>query len=384
MRARIRLRPRVRSLRPVHPAAWLTPALAAATTLAVVLVAVPRDGGGPPGGTHDNSPGSAAAAAAPAPAGKAEPDARDVVLAVHGGAGTALKRDETSPEKEKAYRDGLRRALRAGQRVLDAGGSSTKAVEKAVRVLEDDPLFNAGKGAVFTADAGHELDASIMRGSDMKAGAVAGVKHVRNPITAARLVMDETKHVLLAGQGADDFAAQQGLKPVTQDYFYTQRRWDELMKAKGKQPVKDATKGTVGAVALDRKKDLAAATSTGGLTNKMAGRIGDSPVIGAGTYAKNSTVAASATGQGEVFIRGAATATISDLMEFKGKDVASAAYQVLIERLPKLGGDGGVIALDRAGTFDAPHSSEGMLTGYLTRDGQLVTRIFQDESPPGR
>ncbi|MEU5837212.1 isoaspartyl peptidase/L-asparaginase [Streptomyces diacarni] len=362
----------------IRTRSWLLPALAAATTLTVVAVAAPGDAKSP-------SEGSTAAAAAAAPAKKAEPDARNVVLAVHGGAGTALKRDETSPEEEKAYRDGLERALRAGQKVLKAGGSSTKAVEKAVNVLEDDPLFNAGKGAVFTADAGHELDASLMRGSDLKAGAVAGVKHVRNPITAARLVMDETKHVLLAGQGADDFALQQGLKPVTQDYYWTQRRWDELMKAKGSdpgKPVKDATKGTVGAVAVDGEKDLAAATSTGGLTNKMAGRVGDSPLIGAGTYAKNSTVAASATGQGEVFIRGAATATISDLMEFAGKDVASAAYEVLIKRLPKLGGDGGVIALDRHGTFDAPHSSEGMLTGYLTRDGEFVTRIFSDESPP--
>ncbi|MBO8197002.1 isoaspartyl peptidase/L-asparaginase [Streptomyces smyrnaeus] len=394
MRARIRLRPRSGS----HPRSSPRPrsgplprrgarvfaALAGATALAVVLVAVPRDGGGSPGGPRGASAGSPAAAAAPAPAGRAKPDARDVVLAVHGGAGTALKREETSPQKEKAYRDGLRRALRAGGRVLDAGGSSTEAVEKAVRVLEDDPLFNAGKGAVFTADAGHELDASIMRGSDMKAGAVAGVKHVRNPITAARLVMKETRHVLLAGQGADDFAAQQGLKPVTQDYFWTQRRWDQLMEAKGDKSVKDVTKGTVGAVARDKKRNLAAATSTGGLTDKMAGRVGDSPVVGAGTYAKNSTVAASATGQGEVFIRGAATATISALMEFERKDVASAAYEVLIRRLPKLGGDGGVIALDRDGTFDAPHSSEGMLTGHLTRDGKLVTRIFADESPPNR
>ncbi|WP_326686596.1 MULTISPECIES: isoaspartyl peptidase/L-asparaginase [unclassified Streptomyces] len=366
----------------IRPRSWLFPALATATTLTVALVVVPRQLDPDDDGTPAASAAAPAAQAAPAPAGKAKPDARDVVLAVHGGAGTALSRDETSPEQEKAYRDGLARALRAGKKVLDKGGTSTRAVEKAVNVLEDDPLFNAGKGAVFTADAGHELDASIMRGSDLAAGAVAGVKHVRNPITAARLVMDKTKHVLLAGQGADDFAVQQGLKPVTQDYYWTQRRWDELMKAKGHQPVKDTTKGTVGAVAVDGKKDLSAATSTGGLTNKMAGRVGDSPVIGAGTYAKNSTVAASATGQGEVFIRGAATATISNLMEFGGKDLAKASYEVLVERLPKLGGDGGVIALDGKGTFDAPHSSEGMLHGYLTRDGKLVTKIFKDESPP--
>lgn len=374
----------------IRPRSWLVPAVATAATLSVVLVAVPRDAPAKPG--DPANPAGAAAPAEPssgkpgegaaARPGKGKPDARGVVLAVHGGAGTALVRDETSPEKEKAYRDGLAGALRAGQKVLDKGGASVKAVEKAVNVLEDDPLFNAGKGAVFTADAGHELDASIMRGSDLKAGAVAGVKHVRNPITAARLVMNETKHVMLAGQGADDFAVQQGLKPVTQDHYWTQRRWDDLMKAKGKKPVEDEAKGTVGAVALDGEKDLSAATSTGGMTNKMAGRVGDSPVIGAGTYAKNSTVAASATGDGEFFIRGAATATLSDLMEFGGKDVAGASYEVLIKRLPRLGGTGGVIALDGKGTFDAPHSSEGMLHGYLTRDGKLVTKIFKDESPP--
>ncbi|GAA2093466.1 beta-aspartyl-peptidase [Streptomyces albiaxialis] len=374
----------------IRPRAWLFPLLAAATTLTVVLVTVPGDGG-----SRDGRP-RAGTVAAPAPAGKAKPDARDVVLAVHGGAGTALVRDETSPEKEKAYRDGLERALRAGQKSLDRGASSVEAVEAAVNVLEDDPLFNAGKGAVFTADAGHELDASIMRGSDLEAGAVAGVKHVRNPITAARLVMEKSKHVMLAGQGADDFAVEQGLKPVTQDHFWTQRRWDQLMEAKGKKSAaekdrnkdrdedRDEAKGTVGAVAIDREDDMAAATSTGGMTNKMAGRVGDSPIIGAGTYAKNGTVAASATGDGEIFIRGAATATISNLMEFGGKDVARASYEVLVKRLPKLGGTGGVIALDAKGVFDAPHSSEGMLHGYLTKDGKLVTKIFKEESPPNQ
>ncbi|MDJ1137554.1 isoaspartyl peptidase/L-asparaginase family protein [Streptomyces iconiensis] len=367
----------------IRPRSWLIPAVAAATTLTVALVAVPGDEAtGETAGRTTGTAQTATAAQAKAVPGKAKPDARDVVLAVHGGAGTALARDETSPEKEKAYRDGLAGALRAGQKVLDKGGDSVEAVQKAVNVLEDDPLFNAGKGAVFTADAGHELDASIMRGSDLKAGAVAGVKHVRNPITAARRVMEKTKHVMLAGQGADDFALQQGLKPVTQDYYWTQRRWDDLMKAKGKKPDKEEAKGTVGAVALDSHKDLAAATSTGGMTNKMAGRVGDSPVVGAGTYAKNGNVATSATGDGEIFIRGAATATISHLMEFGGKDVAKASYEVLVKRLPKLGGDGGVIALDGKGTFDAPHSSEGMLHGYLTRDGKLVTKIFKDESPP--
>ncbi|MGI5195801.1 isoaspartyl peptidase/L-asparaginase family protein [Streptomyces sp. CA-288835] len=325
--------------------------------------------------------------------GKPAPEAKDVVLAVHGGAGTALDPATTSPEVEKAYRDGLSEALQAGQKVLDRGGNSTDAVQAAVEKLEDNPLFNAGKGAVFNADAGHELDASIMRGSDLKAGAVAGVRNVRNPIQAARLVMDKSNHVMLAGEGADDFAAQHGLKTVTQDYYFTQARWDALMKAKAEEAgdksaakskealADEQSKGTVGAVALDRGKDLAAATSTGGLTNKLPGRVGDSPIIGAGTYAKNGTVAASATGAGEVFIRGAATSTISNLIEFGKMNVPQAAYQVLVKRLPQLGGTGGVIALGPDGTFDAPHSSPGMLYGYLTKDGTIKTKIFPDESP---
>ncbi|MEU9984076.1 isoaspartyl peptidase/L-asparaginase [Streptomyces sp. NPDC050856] len=262
-----------------------------------------------------------------------------MVLAVHGGVGTALMRGQVDARTEKAYRDGLATALRAGQRELRRGGTSVDAVAAAVRVLEDDELFNAGKGA------------------DLAAGAVAGVRGVRNPVSAARLVMEKSRHVLLAGEGADDFAARRGLPMVTQDHCWTQKRWDALMKAKGRtadgspgrRPAgagDDAQAyGTVGAVALDRRGDLAAATSTGGTTGKAAGRVGDSPVVGAGTYARNGTVAASATGHGEVFLRGAATVTISNLIEFGGRDVASAAYEVLVRRLPALGGDGGVIML---------------------------------------
>ncbi|MFI8931097.1 isoaspartyl peptidase/L-asparaginase family protein [Streptomyces sp. NPDC053474] len=373
----------------LRPLTWLVPALAAAAVTAAAL-ALPQGG--------ERAPDGRAAAAADArPTGKARPDARNVVLAVHGGAGTALDRDTTTPEREKAYRDGLTKALRAGRKVLDKGGSSVDAVQAAVTQLEDDPLFNAGKGAVFTADAGHELDASLMRGSDLKAGAVAGVKNLRNPIAGARAVLDKSKHVLLAGEGADDFGARHGLRTVTQDYYWTQARWDALMAAKeaekggngdkkaARSPAAladEQSKGTVGAVAVDKRRDLAAATSTGGLTNKLPGRVGDSPLIGAGTYAKNGTVAASATGAGEVFIRGAATSTISNLMEFKGVGVAKAAYEVIVKRLPALGGDGGVIALAPDGQFDAPHSSPGMLHGYLTEDGEVVTKIFPDETPP--
>ncbi|WP_217214865.1 isoaspartyl peptidase/L-asparaginase family protein [Streptomyces sp. AC550_RSS872] len=373
----------------MRPVKLILPALAASVAVAAVVAA-------PQGGT------SASATERTLPAAeqtggkvgtKPEPDAKGVVLAVHGGAGTALDRATTSPELAKAYREGLTEALRAGQKVLDRGGNSTDAVQAAVERLEDNPLFNAGKGAVFNADAGHELDASIMRGSDLKAGAVAGVRNVRNPVQAARLVMDESNHVMLAGEGADDFGAQHGLKMVTQDYYFTQARWDALMKAKAaaagdKNAAKskelladEQSKGTVGSVAIDHDKDLAAATSTGGLTNKLPGRVGDSPIIGAGTYAKNDVVAASATGAGEVFIRGAATSTIANLIEFGKRNVAQAAYQVIVERLPQLGGTGGVIALGADGTFDAPHSSSGMLYGYLTNDGTITTKIFPDESP---
>ncbi|MFD7665823.1 isoaspartyl peptidase/L-asparaginase family protein [Streptomyces sp. NPDC059788] len=358
---------------------------AGAAVLAGVLTALPATGAS---GGDAVAAGSARHAAAAK--GTARPDAQHVVLAVHGGAGGALKREDAPPGLEKVLRDGLADALRAGQKVLDKGGSSVAAVEAAVRTLEDNEMFNAGKGAVFNEDAGHELDASIMRGSDLAAGAVAGVRNVRNPVSAARLVMEKTRHVLLAGEGADDFAARGGLPTVTQDYYWTEARWQELLMAKGrgakgkKGGGKDdkLTQGTVGAVAVDHDRNLAAATSSGGLANKMVGRVGDSPVVGAGTYAKNSTVAASATGAGEVFLRGAATATISDLIEFGGKDLPGAAYEVLVKRLPKLGGDGGVIALNAQGVYDAPHSSDGMLDGYLTADGKIHTRIFSDESPP--
>ncbi|MEU5187098.1 isoaspartyl peptidase/L-asparaginase [Streptomyces klenkii] len=362
---------------------WIVPVLAALVAVVAALPALSQPSAEPAGTTS--------LAVGPGRGTPSRPEATGVVLAVHGGAGTALRREDTDARTEKAYRDGLAGALRAGQRVLRDGGGSVAAVEAAVRGLEDDPLFNAGRGAVFTEDAGHELDASVMRGSDLAAGAVAGVRHVRNPVSAARLVMERTPHVLLAGQGADDFAARNGLPPVTQDYFWTQARWDSLMKAKersrgGRTPadagggaVGEAAMGTVGAVAVDRGRDLAAATSTGGTTNKMAGRVGDSPVVGAGTYAKNGTVAASATGHGEVFLRGAATATISHLMEFGGRDVASAAHEVVHERLTALGGTGGVIALDPRGVLAAPYSSEGMFYGYVTTDGKVVTKVFPDE-----
>jgi L-asparaginase / beta-aspartyl-peptidase len=298
----------------------------------------------------------------------------NVILAVHGGAGNGLSRD-TPPEVEQAFRDGLTAALRAGAAVLHEGCVS--AVEVAVRVLEDDELFNAGKGSVFTSDGGHELDASIMRGTDLAAGAVAGLRYVRNPISAARLVM-ETPWVLLAGSGAEEFAADKGLETVSQDYFWTQRRWAQLKQAQSSAE-HHAEYSTVGAVAVDKQGDVAAATSTGGMTNKTLGRVGDSPIIGAGTYASNATAAVSATGLGEVFIRGAAASTISNLIEFGGRDLVTAANEVVMERLPALGGTGGVIALDRQGRFAGPHSTPGMFCGWLTAGGEIVTKVFNGE-----
>jgi beta-aspartyl-peptidase (threonine type) len=275
----------------------------------------------------------------------------------------------------------LTAALRAGNAVLTGGGSSLDAVEAAVRVLEDHPNFNAGRGAAFNADAGHELDASIMDGRSLAAGAVTGVRHIRNPVSLARLVMEHSGHVLLAGAGAEAFASRHGLPYDTQDYFFTQRRWDALLAAK--KPGADASRdgGTVGAVAVDSAGDLAAATSTGGMTNMLAGRVGDSPVIGAGTYASNRTVAVSCTGSGEAFLRGVAAYDIAALMEYTGAPVAGAAAMVILEKIPALGATGGAIALDPDGVLATPHSSEGIINGYATRDGRLVTRVYDDETP---
>jgi beta-aspartyl-peptidase (threonine type) len=303
-----------------------------------------------------------------------------VVLAVHGGAGS-LPRGSISPEQETAYRSGLERALRAGIARLHSGDSSLDAVEAAVRVLEDDPNFNAGRGAVFNTDGEHELDASIMNGADLRSGAVAGVHNTKNPISLARLVMERSPHVMMAGRGADVFALRNGVPYTTQDYFFTQRRWDALIDAKETAAVDSG--GTVGAVAVDRARGVAAATSTGGLTNKLVGRVGDSPVIGAGTYANNRTVAISCTGTGEVFIRGVAAYDISAIMEYTRAPVQRAAATVINEKIPALGATGGVIALDPKGNLATPHSTAGLINGYVTRDGRIVTRIYNDETPIG-
>jgi beta-aspartyl-peptidase (threonine type) len=299
-------------------------------------------------------------------------------IAVHGGAGTLAPADLT-PENERAYRAGLERALRAGFAVLDAGGPSLDAVVAAVQVLEDDPLFNAGRGAVVAASGQHELDASVMDGRDLRAGAVTGVRHVRSPIELARLVMEHSPHVMLAGSGAEEFALERGLAPVPNTHFATERRRRELERfLQGElEAGRESLMGTVGAVARDSSGNLAAATSTGGMTGKKWGRVGDSPIIGAGTYAANDCCAVSATGHGEFFIRAAVAHEIASLMRYKGLGVIEAAEEVVTRQLVGLGGSGGVIAVGRDGRIAMPFNSEGMLRGAMDSSGRLETGLLR-------
>ncbi len=303
----------------------------------------------------------------------------DFVLAIHGGAGV-INHAAMSADIEGKYRAGLEAALATGREVLGAGGSSLDAVVAAVTVLEDDALFNAGRGAAFTAQGTNELDAAVMDGATLRAGAGTLLTRVKNPIKLARLVMEQTRHVLLAGEGAEALARRHGLEIVEPAYFFTERRWNALQRLKaaaGAARVSDSEKhGTVGAVALDRAGNLAAATSTGGFSNKLGGRIGDTPVIGAGTYANNATAAVSCTGEGEYFMRSLAAYTVSALMEFKGWGVERAAQCVIGERLAQLGGTGGLIALDRDGNVAMPFSSSGLYRGYVKSDGASAVDIY--------
>lgn len=300
-------------------------------------------------------------------------------IAVHGGAGT-LARADLTPESERDYRSGLRRALSAGFEVLERGGASLDAVVAAVRVLEDDPLFNAGHGAVVAANGAHELDASLMDGRDLRAGAVTGVRHVKSPIELARLVMERSPHVMLAGPGAEEFALEQGMVPVPNSHFATERRRLELERMlRGELDTgRESLMGTVGAVARDANGNLAAATSTGGMTGKRWGRVGDSPIIGAGTYAANDCCAVSATGHGEYFIRAAVAHEIASLMRYRGMSVRQAADEVVMRQLTKLGGAGGVIAIGRDGEIAMPFNSEGMLRGAMDSRGLDVTGLLED------
>ncbi|MPZ43262.1 MAG: hypothetical protein GEV05_07665 [Betaproteobacteria bacterium] len=310
---------------------------------------------------------------------------RAFVLLVHGGAGV-IERSDMTPATERAYRDGMTTALAAGREILARGGSSLDAVAAAVCVLEDDPLFNAGRGAVFTAEGSNELEAAVMDGAMLRAGAATLVTTVKNPVLLARLVMEQTRHVMLAGHGAEALARAHGLAIVEPDYFYTERRFDALQRvrhaaaAQQRDPATESDKhGTVGAVALDANGNLAAATSTGGRNDKMSGRVGDTPTIGAGTYANNATVAVSGTGEGEYFMRTLAAFSVSALIEHRRWTVERAAKHVVHEQLASLGGTGGVIALDRNGRFAMPFNTAGMYRGHVGPDGDPIVKIYADE-----
>ena len=311
-----------------------------------------------------------------------------VAIAIHGGAGTINVERMTDQERAE-YRAALTAALQTGHEVLTTGGTSLDAVVAAVSYLEDSPLFNAGVGAVLTWEGRHELDASIMSGADLNAGAVAGVTTVKNPVRLARAVMEQSVHVMLSGQGAESFAAEQGFASVTNDVFTTPRRVQGLKKAKRRaQQTSHAVAtphkwGTVGAVALDQSGNLAAATSTGGMTGKRWGRIGDSPVIGAGTYADNRSCAVSATGHGEYFIRYNVAADICARVRYQGQSIAAAGHAVLFDELLPNGGTGGVIIMDAAGNIAMPFNTSGMYRGSIDTEGQLSLGIHKKESADG-
>ena len=315
-----------------------------------------------------------------------------VVLVIHGGAGTILK-ENMSPEKEKAYRLALQEALQNGYKVIKNGGESEDAVIEAIKVMENSPLFNAGKGAVFTHEGKNEMDASIMKGKTMQAGAVAGVTTIKNPILAAKAVMNNSAHVMMAGKGAEEFAVKQGLEIVDPSYFRTEDRWNSLQKVLEKDKEKmeldhdtktqayvpfnfvDEKFGTVGAVALDAKGNITAGTSTGGMTNKRYGRVGDSPIIGAGTYANNE-VGVSCTGWGEYFIKAIAAYDVAALMKYKQVSSQEAGKEV-IKKIGEMGGDGGMIVLDKNGQASFPFNTAGMYRGSITQSGKIFIEIYQ-------
>ena len=320
---------------------------------------------------------------------------QNFVLVIHGGAGTITKQNMT-PQNEKAYTESLEKALQSGNNILKKGGSSLDAVEAVVKILEDNPLFNAGKGAVFTHEGKIELDAAIMSGKNLAAGSIAGVTTIKNPISGARAVMEKSGHVMLIGKGAEKFAAEQGLDIVDPSYFFTQGRWDSLQNLIERDSIKnkinkvnskpspekannnDSKFGTVGAVALDMHGNLAAATSTGGMSNKKYGRVGDVPIIGAGTYANNKTCAISCTGWGEFFIRLVVAKSVSDLIEYKNYSLQKATEEMIMKKVPELGGDGGLIAVDKKGNIAMPFNTAGMYRGYIKNGGKAVIKFYKE------
>ncbi|MCX6247567.1 MAG: isoaspartyl peptidase/L-asparaginase [Bacteroidetes bacterium] len=301
------------------------------------------------------------------------------VLVIHGGAGGSAGQ-KMAEDLQQKYIAEMTDVLKAGAAVLEGGGTSLDAVETCIRMMEDSPMFNAGKGSVFTEEGKNEMDASIMDGKTLKAGAVAGVTTIKNPITAARTVMEKSTHVMLAGHGAENFAKAQGLEIVDPSYFYTKQRWDEYEKVR-KQEIEhkqDSAKshGTVGAVALDNHGNLAAGTSTGGKTNKMTGRIGDSPVIGAGTYANNQTCAVSCTGNGEFFIRNVVAYDVSARLEYRGQSIQEATRDIIHSKLKAQGADGGLIAVDKNGIVAMPFNTALMFRGCIYPDGKIRVEIY--------
>ncbi|NND52538.1 MAG: isoaspartyl peptidase/L-asparaginase [Flavobacteriaceae bacterium] len=316
----------------------------------------------------------------------------DFAIVIHGGAGTILKKN-MSDEMEAAYKAVLENAIRTGYEILNAGGTSLDAVTKTINVMEDSPLFNAGKGAVFTNDETNELDASIMDGESLNAGASAGTTTVKNPIDLARAVMDNSPHVMLSGPGAETFAEEQGLELVEPAYFYTEHRMEALQRIKESEKVeldhddktafydpiiKNSKFGTVGCAALDKNGNLAAGTSTGGMTNKRWGRIGDAPIIGSGTYANNATCAVSSTGWGEYFIRAQVAHDISAMMEYKNVSLAEASKEVIHNKMGKLGGTGGIVAVDKNGNIAMEFNTEGMYRATMNDKGELIIKIYKD------
>ncbi len=304
-------------------------------------------------------------------------------IAIHGGAGTLIK-GQMTPELENQYKSALRIARDEGYKVLELGGTALDAIEMAVKLLEDSPLFNAGKGSVFTAEGTHEMDASIMDGQTKNAGAVSLITGIKNPVSLARDVMEKSEHVFLAGEGALEFAKSNGHTLLEPDYFYDELRykqWQEIKDTDNFQldhtKKKDSKFGTVGAVARDQNGNIAAATSTGGMTNKKWGRVGDSPMIGAGTYANNKTCAVSCTGSGEFFIRGVVAYDVSCLMEYKGLSVEDAANEVIQKRVLEIGGDGGLIAIDSKGNIAMPFNTEGMYRAFKSSNGKEEIAIYR-------
>ncbi|MDA9289958.1 isoaspartyl peptidase/L-asparaginase, partial [Polaribacter sp.] len=317
----------------------------------------------------------------------------DFAIVIHGGAGTILKKNMTK-EKEQAYKEKLAAAIKVGHTILKNGGTSQEAVLKTIQVMEESPLFNAGKGAVFTNAGTNELDASFMDGKTLNAGAVAGVKNVKSPIELAIKVMTDSEHVMLSGAGASLFAKEQGLEIVAPSYFYTEHSFKALQKVKKSQKnklkledeqaafydptIKDSKFGTVGCVALDRNGNIAAGTSTGGMTNKRWGRIGDAPIIGSGTYANNLTCGVSSTGWGEYFIRSQVAYDISAQMEYQQKSLKEATKDVIQNKLTKLGGLGGVVALDKNGNMSFEFNTEGMYRASMDDQGTLIVKIYKE------